>query len=95
MSSQNSSTSDRLIAAPAPEQPLDRILRLTEVIHATGLGRNTIYRQMNEGLFPLAVELGGCRVGWRQSAIRAWIDSRPTNTQVRTKPRHAPWEHDA
>lgn len=33
-------------------ESIDRFLRLDEVLHATGLGRNTIYRRIREGTFP-------------------------------------------
>lgn len=70
---------------------IDRILRVSDVIEATGLGRNTIYRWMNEGRFPLPLDLGGCRVGWRQSDIRAWIESRPHVKTIRVSRNAAPW----
>jgi prophage regulatory protein len=85
----NSAAASASQGAEAPT--IDRLLRLSDVQHLTGLGRGTIYRWMNESAFPLAVSLGGCRVGWRESDIRQWINSRPTNTQVRTKRDPPPW----
>lgn len=53
----------------------DRFLRLVEVMHITGLGRNTIYRRMREGTFPKQVRLGPNSVAWLQSDISAWMTS--------------------
>lgn len=52
---------------------IDRFLRLAEVLHATGLGRNTIYRRMREGTFPRQIRLGPNSVAWRQSEIDKWM----------------------
>ncbi|HKY22260.1 MAG TPA: AlpA family phage regulatory protein [Vicinamibacterales bacterium] len=70
-------------------------MRLVEVCEATGLGRNTLYRWMNEGRFPLAFDLGGCRIGWRQSEIRAWIESRPRCRSIRINRGAVPWNRGA
>jgi prophage regulatory protein len=53
----------------------DRILRLPEVEHRTGLSRATVYRRISIGHFPAAIPLGGKLVGWRESTINAWIAS--------------------
>lgn len=53
-----------------------RILRLALVMHRTGLSRSTIYAWIAEGRFPKQVSLGPNSVGWRETDINAWIDSR-------------------
>lgn len=57
----------------ADEKDLDRFLRLNEVLHVTGLGRNTVYRRIREGTFPKQVRIGPNSVAWRQSAIAKWM----------------------
>ena len=52
-----------------------QILRLPEVKARTKLSRSTIYRSMKEGRFPPCVALGPRAVGWRESAIRDWMDA--------------------
>ncbi|WP_415355640.1 AlpA family transcriptional regulator [Halioglobus sp. Uisw_031] len=52
----------------------NRILRLPEVIHKTGLSRSSIYLKIGESAFPTPVHLGPRMVGWRQGDIDAWID---------------------
>lgn len=54
-----------------------RILRLKEVRQMTGLSRSTIYAEIAKGKFPKQVKLTGARsVGWHESAIEQWIESR-------------------
>lgn len=59
-------------AAPAID-PADRILRLKAVIDRVGLSRATLYRRIADNAFPAPVSLGGTSVGWRESAVNAWI----------------------
>lgn len=58
-------------------ESIDRFLRIDEVLHITGLGRNTIYRRIKEGTFPKQIRIGPNSVAWRQSAIATWM-SDPT-----------------
>ncbi|MFK0088738.1 helix-turn-helix transcriptional regulator [Pseudomonas sp. NPDC090755] len=53
----------------------DRFMRIDEVIHVTGLARNTIYRRMREGTFPQQIRLGPNSVAWLQSSISEWMSS--------------------
>tara|TARA_R110002096_G_scaffold428014_4_gene639197 strand:+ start:211 stop:393 length:183 start_codon:yes stop_codon:yes gene_type:complete len=54
-----------------------KILRLKEVKEMTGLSRSTIYAEIAKGNFPRQVKLTGARsVGWYESAIAQWIESR-------------------
>jgi prophage regulatory protein len=48
---------------------IDRFIRLDEVLHTTGLGRNTVYLRIREGTFPKQVRIGPNSVSWRESAI--------------------------
>lgn len=56
--------------------PNQRICRLSEVIARTGLPRSTIYELMHNGDFPSQVQLARRSVGWVESEIEDWIDSR-------------------
>jgi prophage regulatory protein len=55
---------------------MEKHYRLAEVRALTGLGRSTIYDQMNRGKFPHPVKLTGKIVGWPESSLSAWIASR-------------------
>lgn len=53
-----------------------RVIRLKEVINTTGLARSTIYKLIGSGEFPRPVPLTGRCVGWIDSEVAAWIQSR-------------------
>ncbi|MBE8563791.1 AlpA family transcriptional regulator [Vibrio sp. OPT20] len=53
-----------------------RFLRLKEVIALTGLGRSTIYKFMDEEVFPKTIPLGGRAVAWLESEIEEWMEQR-------------------
>jgi len=40
------------------------------------------WRWERQGLFPKRLRLGPNRIGWRESAIRDWLDSRPCGTEI-------------
>ena len=58
----------------------DRLLRLSEVVARTALGRTTIYRKMGEGTFPRPLKIGARAVRWPESEIEAWLAARPRAT---------------
>jgi prophage regulatory protein len=53
-----------------------RILRMAELKIRISLSRSTIYEMMASGDFPRSVSLGPRAVGWLESDIEAWLDSR-------------------
>jgi prophage regulatory protein len=53
------------------------LLRLPDVIRATGLSRSAIYRLEARGEFPARVRVSTRATAWRSDAVIAWIDSRP------------------
>ena len=54
----------------------NRILRMAELKNRIGLSRSTIYEFQNSGNFPRSVSLGSRAVGWLESDIEAWMESR-------------------
>jgi prophage regulatory protein len=54
----------------------ERLLRLPEVLVRTGLGRSTIYKLMNEGVFPQSIRIRGTRLkAWTEKSINLWLSS--------------------
>ena len=54
------------------------IKRLSGVKSMVVLSRSTIYALMAAGKFPKSISLGERAVGWLESDIQGWIDSRVT-----------------
>lgn len=52
------------------------ILRRPSVMAMTGLSCSTIYDMMAKGQFPRPVRIGVRAVGWVESEIADWIESR-------------------
>jgi prophage regulatory protein len=63
-----------------------RILRLGQVIQATGLGKTKIYELQATGDFPMRVQITSHSVGWVEEEIQYWLAHRIAN---RTSPRSA------
>ena len=57
---------------------IDPIHRRPAVEKFTGLKRSAIYDAVAKGTFPRPVKLGPKAVGWRESAIREWLNARAT-----------------
>jgi prophage regulatory protein len=54
----------------------DKVQRRRDVLELTGLSTSTIYDMMARGDFPRPVRLGKRAVGWRESDLIAWLESR-------------------
>ncbi|MFD0908592.1 helix-turn-helix transcriptional regulator [Ruegeria arenilitoris] len=54
----------------------DKIYRRPDVESLVGLSRSTLYAMIAEGAFPKPIKLGKRAVGWRQSDVLSWLESR-------------------
>ena len=52
------------------------ILRLPHVKQRTGLSRSTIYLRISKDEFPAPISLGGRAVGWLESEINDWLETK-------------------
>lgn len=52
------------------------ILRRKQVEARTGLSRSTIYARVADGTFPKPVHIGPRAVGWVESEISDWLNTR-------------------
>jgi prophage regulatory protein len=59
---------------PRPAAP-SSILRIKTVMQRTGLTRPTLYRKIAEGTFPKQIRISTHCIGWRESAVDAWLRS--------------------
>ena len=55
---------------------VNTVLRREDVERVTGLPRSTIYDMMSKGTFPKPIRLGARSVGWIESEIAQWLQSR-------------------
>lgn len=60
---------------------MKKIVRLSAAKDWTGLSRSTIYAMMKNGTFPKSLSLGARAIGWLESDIQAWIDSRVSTSK--------------
>jgi prophage regulatory protein len=56
-----------------------RILRVREVADRAGISKSLIYKFVREGKFPFGVKIGERAVGWLESDVDGWIQSRAIN----------------
>ena len=54
---------------PISDQFPRMVLRLPQVINATGLSRATIYRKMQDRTFPIAIRIADRAIGWYADEI--------------------------
>ena len=54
----------------------DRVLRKPEVSERVGLSTTAIYLMERRGDFPKRFRIGARAVGWRESEVMDWINSR-------------------
>lgn len=52
------------------------IIRLPRIKERTGLSRSTLYSLIKEGKFPAPIQLGARAVGWLESDVSEFIESR-------------------
>lgn len=55
---------------------LDKIHRLPSALAITGLCRTSLYKHLKEGNFPEPVRLGARAVGWKESELAEWVQTR-------------------
>lgn len=55
---------------------MQKLLRCQDVTKTVGLSRASIYRLMEEGLFPRPVRIGKAAVAWKPEDLQQWVDSR-------------------
>lgn len=64
-----------------------RVLRLRQVQDRVGLSRSTIYDRMNsaspryDSSFPKPMKIGLSAIGWLESSISKWIETRLESRQ--------------
>ena len=53
-----------------------KLVRMPEVVEATGLSKRTVEKWCRDGRFPAPVRLSARAIAWRVSDVEEWIESR-------------------
>ena len=59
-----------------PRQTTAPLLRLSEVLQMTGMGKTFIYDRINDGTFPKQIQLGSRTVVWNEQEVITWMEDR-------------------
>jgi prophage regulatory protein len=81
--SRPSSGDVRFSSSVTGTQPI-RILRLAQVIDATGLHKTTIYELQAQGSFPMRVPITAYAVGWIEHEVQGWLAERAATRDLTT-----------
>jgi prophage regulatory protein len=66
--------------------PLSNVIRFPALRQKLGMvGRTTIFRWERDGKFPKRIKLGANSVGWLESEIESWLESR---ADIREEAKH-------
>ncbi len=66
----------RRAATTKPEITDDRVLSLAQLLERIPLTRQSVWKMVREGRFPPPVRLTRSKLGWRWSAVLAWLAER-------------------
>ena len=53
---------------------MDRFMRITEVMHLTGLAKSTVWLWVKEGKLPASYKLGPRITVWKESEVMAYLN---------------------
>lgn len=59
-----------------------KIIRRREVQTKTGKSRSSMYADISRGNFPKPIKIGSRAVGWLESDVDAWIESRVAESRT-------------
>ena len=57
-------------------EPVDRLLKINEVVLITGMCRSSVYNRLREGQFVRSVKVGPRSIRFSESEVRDWISQR-------------------
>lgn len=55
---------------------IERLIRINEVLHISGLSRSSLYANIQKGDFPAQVKLSKKASAWLYSEVSAWVTAR-------------------
>ena len=69
----------------APFPGRDRVLRRPQLLKLLGIGKTLLYDLIEDENFPEPKALGKRSVGWLESEVLAWVQERPSPSELRQK----------
>jgi prophage regulatory protein len=63
-----------------------RMLRLPQVVDATGLGKTKIYELQGRGDFPMRIKITAHAVAWVEEEVQAWLAQRVEKGRPESEP---------
>lgn len=63
----------------------DRLIRIDEVLHISGLSRSALYASIQKGEFPVQVKLSKKASAWLHSEILAWVHERAASRNMASR----------
>ena len=60
-----------------PAHPNTRLISMRDVVAMTTYSRPSIYRLIDQGIFPKPVKLGAVKIAFLADEVEAWLASRP------------------
>lgn len=63
----------------------NKIIRLPDCKRITGISRSSIYDRIKKGEFPRSISLGPRAVGWVESEVYEWIQSKILESRKEAK----------
>lgn len=60
-----------------------KLLRLPDVLNATGLSRSSLYRKLDDGSFPTSIRISQRSVAWCEEEVQRWIEERMNEREVK------------
>lgn len=71
-----------------PRNDSPRLIYFPEIKRLVGLSRTTIWKLEKTGQFPRRKKITATKVGWLESEVRSWIESRVEVKGTETQPKH-------
>lgn len=53
-----------------------KLLRISDLVDITGLGKSTIYKEISEGRFPKPIKIAERTSVWTETDITSWLNSK-------------------
>lgn len=71
----------------AERNPVERIIRISEMLILLNISRVTLYRWSKKGLFIKPIQYNGRTIGWKKSNYDEWLNNKNLTLQQNETPK--------